>query len=214
MPLKYSCFISYARTSSDYAERIVDQFCRALREELELWMNEPLYVDTERLQAGDLFEEAIAHAICESVSMIVLFTPTYFDQDRPRFAREYLAMETIERRRLGVLGLSPGTGHDLIIPIALRGGRYAPPPIKSRRFYSFEQYLLGSGRWFQTVRVRQQLSSIAEYIAARRDDLANITAPESNCTSFRLPSAEETRTWLARTGAADRVAPFPLREVR
>lgn len=38
-------------------------------------------VDWERLQGGDFYNEALTLALCESVCMVVVFTPTYFDKE-------------------------------------------------------------------------------------------------------------------------------------
>ena len=65
-------------------------------------LHEKTYVDKQRLSGGFSFNEALARAICESVCLIVVFSPTYLDS--PYCADELLAMEEIEEQRKHVLG--------------------------------------------------------------------------------------------------------------
>ena len=81
MPIKYACFISYRHGQRKLAERIINDLTEALASELEAWLEEEMYVDRERLKGGDFYNEALAKALCESVCMIMIFTPTYFSAD-------------------------------------------------------------------------------------------------------------------------------------
>ena len=83
MPLKYSCFISYRHTQED----IVQDLVSSLKRELGRWSDLDVYVDTSRLEGGDFFNRELAKALCESVCLIVVYTPTYFSKQHSYCAR-------------------------------------------------------------------------------------------------------------------------------
>jgi hypothetical protein len=101
MPFKHACFISYRRhEQSELSERFIADLCSAVRNELAVLLDEDLYIDRERLRGGAFFNPALADALCKSVCMIVVYTPTYFSREHLYCAREYLAMEKLEKTRL------------------------------------------------------------------------------------------------------------------
>jgi len=100
MPLKYSCFISYRHTQKDIVQGLVT----SLKTELSRWLDMDVYLDEERLKGGEFFNAKLAQAICESVCLIVVYTPTYFSDKNTYCAREYKAMEELEQVRFDKLG--------------------------------------------------------------------------------------------------------------
>jgi hypothetical protein len=145
MPPKHACFISYRHVGqNELLNSFLEQLSRSLSFELQLWLKEcpegGVYLDRERLQGGDFYNEALATALCESACMIMVFIPLYFDKDRPYCTREYKAMELLEKERLARLDSEQRT-HGLIIPIILRGGNDLPDEIKEgRQYYDFQSF--------------------------------------------------------------------------
>src|SRR6185436_9660597 len=92
----------------------------ALGAELEALMDEQIYVDEDRLKPGYKFNEKLASAICQSVCMIVVYSPRYAQHDY--CVREFEGMELLEQRRHQLLGTAADQGKGFIIPIVLRGG--------------------------------------------------------------------------------------------
>lgn len=78
MPLQYSCFVSYRHSQDD----IVQELVASLKRELSRWLDMDVYVDKERLKGGMLFNRELAKALCESVCLIVVYTPTYFSEKK------------------------------------------------------------------------------------------------------------------------------------
>src|SRR5689334_16819835 len=97
MPFKYSCFISYRNGRNDLMRQFINDLEQALKAYIEPWLVEEVYIDRDRLLPGYEYNEALAHAICQSVCMIVVYSPTY--QDSSYCLREYAAMERLEEKR-------------------------------------------------------------------------------------------------------------------
>jgi TIR domain-containing protein len=146
MPFEHACFISYRHhEQSQLAERFILDLSEALRNELTLMIEEDIFVDRERMKGGMFFNPALAHALCKSVCMIVVYTPTYFSRVHTYCAREYRAMEMLEKARLIRLKDQRGREAGLIIPIILRGLESLPDAIRAQRhYYTFERFCLSS----------------------------------------------------------------------
>src|SRR5215510_8791933 len=91
MPFKYSCFISYCHGKEDLVRTFIEELKKALKRHLDAYLDEGVYIDEERLRGGDLYNEKLAEAICQSVCMIVVYMPKY--ERHPYCLREYAAME-------------------------------------------------------------------------------------------------------------------------
>jgi hypothetical protein len=68
---------------------------------------------------GYNFDEALFKAICQSICMVVVYSPKY--EDHVYCLREYTAMERIEMKRKEILGNKASNEVGMIIPIVLRG---------------------------------------------------------------------------------------------
>lgn len=133
MPFKYSCFISYRHGQKELVEKFVRDLEQSLSNEVVPLTDMEVFVDWQRLQGGDFFNENLAKALCESVCLIVVFTPTYFSDTHSYCAREYKGMEMLESQRLDLLGASADKEHGLIIPIVLRSEENLPSEVRDRR---------------------------------------------------------------------------------
>ena len=214
MSFKYSCFISYRHGQRATAEVLVDNLYKVLAGEISLWLNEDVFLDRDRLRGGDFYNEALSRALCQSVCMIVLFTPIYFDTEFTYCAREYLAMEQLERYRLSLLGNLSVQEHGLILPVVCRGRELLPDFIrKQRNFFDFEKYYLGSTTLPSKGKYLNDIQEIARYVRARYEELTSLPDdPTSNCAAFSLPDEGEVKRWIDSVrGARTWQAPFPGR---
>ena len=203
---------SYRHGQRALAERIITDLYDALTAELELLINEQVFLDRERLKGGDFYNEALSTALCESVCMIVVFTPTYFDKKYTYCSREYKAMENLENERLRALGLpADKKQHGLIIPIVFRGATCLPDDIKSQRFYyNFENFSLCDRKMTKNPKYAGEIRKIASYIAERYRALANCPDDLCGCCEeFQLPEENEVMEWL--TAVVGTATPFPGR---
>lgn len=194
MPLQYSCFISYRHDQED----IVKELVTSLRTELRRWLELDVFLDEERLKGGDFFNRELAKALCESVCMIVVFTPTYFSKNHSYCAREYKAMEDLEIQRLSSLGYPVNRQHGLIIPIVYRGEKNLPSAISSnRQFYDFEVFQLSGKANLRNRKYAEKIRDIAEYVQKRCQELLALPDdPCDRCDAFEFPEDNTITDWL------------------
>jgi len=132
MPFKYACFISYCHGKEVLVKTFIEELKKALKSHIDPYLDEDVCVDEGRLRGGDFYNERIAEAICQSICMIVVYTPKY---ERHSYCiREYAAMELLEERRLRLVE-PVGPKRGLIIPIIFRGEEDLPLKIKDQRHY-------------------------------------------------------------------------------
>ncbi len=211
MPFQHACFISYRHCQSELGKRIVNDLYEAIAGELELMTERTVYLDRERLEGGYFYNEALARDLCKSVCMISVFTPTYFSLDHKYCAREFQAMENLERERLALLADPGDQSRGLIIPIVFRGWNSIPPHIKERRLcYNFAEFLLSDDGMHRHPSYAPKIRQIAEYVAERCNRFEALGVdPCATCDEFPLPSEEEVEPWLREVVTSQ--VPFPGR---
>ena len=196
MPPPYSCFVSYRHTTcykgKTYTERIVED----LKAELELRVAREVYRDLERLKGAEFYQEALAAALCRSVCMVVLFWPGYFSEEHTFCAREFKAMEELEKQRLSLL---PKDQRDkgLIVILALRDFGQIPREITmSRLCKDFEAHTMK-----RNMRIdpgfQRDIFDVGSYIAERVRTFQTF-APDifRGCDDFRLPLEQHILSWV------------------
>jgi len=198
MPLRYSCFISYRHGQGQID--IVKELVESLKTELSLWLElEELgvFLDEGRLKGGEFFNEKLARALCESVCLIVVFTPTYFSEWSTFCAREYKAMERLEKKRLPYLSKHRNE-KGLIIPIVYRGDKDLPDSIrKKRQYYTVESFHISGRGNSDNPEYAKIIKEIGEYIRERCDDLRVVEDIICEpCDTFDFPEEDEISDWL------------------
>ena len=194
---RYATFISYRHGQGRIKQRFVEEFNRALSDELELLRNEKVYVDMTRLQGGDFYNDALARALYESATLVLVYQPNYFDVTHPYCAREYRAMCALEQERLSHV---PDTGereHGLVIPIILRGASGLPAElINHRQYEDFSRFMLMDDEISRHPMYSPRIRAIAEYIHGRCQCLDGAGVPFDSVDGFNLPDDDETREWI------------------
>ena len=211
MPFKYSCFISYRHGQKELVEKFVKDLEQALSNEVLPLTGMEVFVDWQRLQGGDFFNNNLAKALCESVCLIVVFTPTYFSDTHSYCAREYKGMEMLETQRLNLLGASADKEHGLIVPIVLRSEENLPSEVRERRqYHDFTKFQLWQRSLARSKQYASKIESIARYIHQRYQALSALpNDPCVDCETFILPTETEIKEWL--TGMKAARTPFPGR---
>lgn len=196
MPLQYSCFISYRHLSQD--DDITQNLVSSLKTELPRVLDMDIYVDKERLKGGDFFNNELSKALCESVCLIVVYTPTYFSKKNTYCAREYKAMELLEEQRLHALGFPKNKKHGLIIPIVYRGDKKLPKNIKNeRQYYLFEDFQISCRDNLKNPEYARKIKEIGEYIQERCEELLVVEDDVcKSCDDFDFPADHDISDWL------------------
>jgi hypothetical protein len=213
MPFKYSCFISYRNhEQSELAKNFITELHDALRNELTVRIDKEIFVDSKGIGGGNFVHPTLSRALCTSVCMVPVYTPTYFNRRKPYCAREYHAMETLETRRLARLPQPFSQECGLIFPVILRGEDGLPAQIKDKRFcYNFERFDLGLEPISKNPNFKGDIRAMAKAIHARAEMLeATGEDMTCDCDGFNFPSEEEVLPWL--DSIVPLPQPFPLRK--
>ena len=201
MPIKHACFISYRRGNDKdrLTPRLITDLYNALTDEVGQYLEEAVYLDEQFLNGGQYVDKTIARALCESVCLIVVFTPRYLSSSHPYCARELCAMRHIEKRRFEALKLPEEKTNGLIITIVYRGMEELPDELKDRLCHNFEAFDERQPKLRKNEKYYPQIREIAKYIHDRYKSLNGLSEdPCGNCADFELPRAEseEVKTLL------------------
>jgi hypothetical protein len=208
MPFKYSCFISYCHGQHELMQQFMKELTDALKAYVEPWVGAPVFIDEERLKPGYLFNEALAEALCHSVCMIVVYSPSY--EDRPYCLREYAAMEALQEKRFRMMGRTICGDQGMIIPIIFRGKEFIPPKLKSLIHYAnFSKFTLAETGIKNNPPYIKEIEDIATHIYQLHSDLRRWGADNcEDCASFVIPDEAILKSWRD-----EELCPaFPLQE--
>lgn len=210
MPFEYSCFISYRRGQEELTQRFINELAKALKSYIEPYLDEKIFIDEGGLQGGDFYNEGLAEALCKSVCMVLVYTPTYFSKKHTFCAREYVAMKQLEKERFNFTKQTIDKKRGLIIPIIFRGPNYLPAEIKDQRhFYDFSTYTLVQPVISNNRLFVEEIEEIAKRIREIYDSFMVTTQdPIIDCEQFMLPADEDIREWLEGVIAPNRPFPF------
>jgi TIR domain len=167
-------------------------------------------VDKKRLTGGVVFDKALARAICESVCLIVVFTPRY--EESSYCADELLAMEQIEEERKHILGSQYDETRRMIIPVILRGDNDSLPlKLKGIQSHSFIKFQMAGRLMKKNSKFIEKIDDIVQHIYGYYRDLKNLekNGIVQNCDSFALPSKPTTEHIVKSTVRDD----LPLRDI-
>jgi hypothetical protein len=204
----YGCFISYARGHHELLKTVETQLRTAILNELDAYFpqNECAFMDTEGIYAGDDWEKRIAKALCQSVCMIVVYSPRYSRSEPCR--REFLAMERIEVERRKLLGAKLDNASGLIFPFLFRSEDTLPKPLQRRQYIDISNVTLASPQLPMNDQFAQRIKDIGRQVNRVYEELDRKGLPkEEQCNAFELPSAVEARPWSDDVSIAQ-----PLRE--
>lgn len=213
MPFSYSCYVSYRETNRELASNFIIDLADELSARLADKSSD-VFMDWSRLtgKAPSENNQKAAKALCESVCMIVIFTPIYFSESYPYCAREFKAMEKLEAERIELLrkcNIDIDIQNGLIIPIIFRGSAYVPEEIKKRKYYSFEDFLLAGSSISNNQKSKKKLDAIAEHISNCFLKFKKLEKDVClKCDNFQLPHEEDSefKSWLHTI--SDNTIPF------
>ena len=191
---KYACFVSYCHGQYELMTSFIDQLKGALDAYLDPLLDEGVFIDTGRLLPGYKYNETLAQAICQSVCMVVVYSPKYERHDY--CVREYEAMVKLEGARRQLLG-SAAKGRGFIIPVILRGSDNIPQRIRDHVHYSdFSKFTLATPRLASNPDYIEKIQQIAQVIYEQYRAFTELGAnPCTGCEEFSLPPASALPAW-------------------
>jgi hypothetical protein len=200
MAFRYSCFISYSNGPGDLTERFIADLKDGLDAYLNPYLRQEVFLDKSRISGGQIIDAALARAMCESVCMVLVFSPTYFDRFFPYCTREYRGMLDLEAMRLGMVSddiRNDIRGYGCIIPVVFRGIDYLPIEIRQRRFYDLSQYTLATPDLRREGSYISVFDEIGKHVRLLYDAFMEVEhARWGECANFNLPAETVAVEWL------------------
>jgi hypothetical protein len=186
MAIRYGCFFSYAQGRYELINRFKAALADALRCYLEPYLDreDALFIDTEQLGGGDDLDRRVARALCESVAMVLIYTPRY--EAHPYTRREYAAMQLIEAERSQWYPLPSR----LVIPVIMTRHPVAPPEqIAARHFYvDFSHFTMATPDLKANPDFLPDIKRIVDRIVAHYEYQKKWTPAGHDCNQFVLPA--------------------------
>lgn len=203
---RYSCFISYQR-GNDLLDRFVRELFKELSDELGLVTPLKVWFDTATLIPGESWKAAIEEAVMNSVCMVPVLTPTYFSKDKLYCAREYLAMQKIEKARNELTQRE----ESFIFPVIFRGAKHLPEFVRERQWLDFSEYLAFGSKQFRSPGFAKMVKQLSERISRLSESMMDLEK-STNLDHLKptLPSDHEVLEWLDEARTPDTPITFPL----
>jgi len=147
-----------------FAGQIVDALADELSMLLDDYSSLPIFKDDRSIEVGDKIDPAIAQALCQSVCMVLIYTPNYLSEEKPYCASELEAVLRLEKERLAKISeVNPKTS--LLLTIILRGDRKELPQVlKDRENEDFSAFALHTTEIRRNKKFSPQIQQIAKKI--------------------------------------------------
>jgi hypothetical protein len=192
MAFKCSCFISYPHNAGKSVDKFVTRLKEELADRLAQYVTDPIRTDHD-FQTGADFNQAIAHAICESACLLVVYMPVY--QRKPFCLQEYTAMERLQVERYKALQKDLSAQFGMILPLIYTGEESKIPKWISRHinYKNISKFTLADPEAvFDEKDFKEWLVNIASMV----DSLYNVfqaspTDPCVTCGTYALPDEQD-----------------------
>lgn len=202
MGFEYGCFVSHVSAEEPLMTEFLASLVTALKSELEPYIDQPVFVDEERMQPGYRFNEALSRALCASACWIVVYVPQYWN--RKYCMRELQAMLDLERSRRGILRNRIDDRVSMIIPIILRGSLDELPAELNKAVHClrFNAFTTAEADILRNPSYIAEIAEVSSYIHGiyRLGEELNC-----DCAEFAIPSLDGS------LGSPPPAQPFPRR---
>jgi hypothetical protein len=184
---KHACFISYrnGKSKSGILANTAEQLYEALLDEMGMFdigdiFDHPIFLDSITLKGAKFLNTAFSEAVYHSCSMIVIFTPNYFSENKPFCTAEFEGMLRREKHFQQVLANKVKVSY--IIPIILRKKQDIPLELSQRKYYDFCNF----DPDLVQIKTNSKLKDLVREIVIYIDDLVEQLKPESGnlCADF------------------------------
>lgn len=162
MGFRYGCFLSY-RHGDEQMVTLVENIRDALVNELNLYLDiKEVFQDKKDIGPGNWVRETISLGICQSVVMILVYTPKYFSTARLFCSSELEGMLRLEERRAKKAGLPK---QSIVIPIMLRGEvADLPHDLKNRNPVDLTGLSMATPEVLRNIENMQKIRDIAKRV--------------------------------------------------
>jgi hypothetical protein len=185
MAIRYGCFFSYAHGRHELMNKFKCALADAIRCYLEPYFDneDELFIDTEQLGGGDNLDQHIARAMCESVAMILIYTPKYEAHGYTR--REYAGMQLLEEERSKWY---PMPSH-LVIPVimTMHPNKLPPQITNSSLYVDFSHFTMATGDLKSNPDFLPDIKKIVDRIVIHYQYQKMYTPAGHDCNQFVLP---------------------------
>lgn len=201
MGFRHACFISYRHVHEPKNIARIEQFVGELRSYIEneidgIAPQDAVFFDRD-IEGGDLWNQKINKAVCYSAVMVVIFTANYFSTHKTFCAREYWAMEKLEKNRHKPF---ENIDHGLIIPVIFNGIDKLPAAVSSERQYLDFTGCITEFRDLSTdIEYQTKFAKMAQYISKVYQHLNHIKPDLCvDCDLHQIPEPDEPnfKIWL------------------
>ena len=215
MGFQYSCFISYRQGQEELTRTFINELTIALNNYTEPLLDDnklKAYVDIKKNYGGVFLDINLFQALCNSVCMILIYTPNYFSCNHLYCTREFLAMQLIEEKRFEIAQIPVNQRlKSFIIPVIFRGTDTFPPSIKnnSKIYFDFSKYSLAKPNIRDNSEYVGEIEKIADHIRT----LYNQYIFHNNIDlidQIQFPSEEEALNFVKQNPSS--ISPFPGRK--
>jgi hypothetical protein len=183
--IRYGCFFSYAHGRYELMNKFKGALADALRCYLEPYFDteDELFIDTEQLGGGDDLDSRIARAMCESVTMVLIYTPKYEAHAYTR--REFAAMRQLEAERSAWYPMPSR----LIIPVIMtKHPAQLPPQITDSSLYvDFSRFTMATADLKANPDFLPDIDKMVKRIATHYEYQKMYTPAGHDCNQFVLP---------------------------
>lgn len=183
--------------------RFVTEFTEALNSSIQPYLDIKAYIDHDRLSPGYRYNGALAQAICESVCMVAIVVPKYFNHEY--CLQELATMEKIQNTRTRKIGQNALGNRGLIIPVVLRGKIENLPEKMSQHIHccDFSDFNTACRKVHKIMPYIREIEKIAEYIY----DLYKIFDQHSavknfKCEQFAFANNNMMKTWQPKNATS------------
>lgn len=163
--IRYGCFISYVHADGAFYPKFMASLEVVVRAVAEIFFpDNAIWIDRKRLTPGDSLETSIAHALCQSACVLVVYVPRYTASEW--CLRELATALAIEQERRAILGDNLEADRGLVIPLVLRKlePEGLPAEIQSRVWADFSKLSLHEPDLTQSREYVDQIEGLVRHI--------------------------------------------------
>jgi hypothetical protein len=183
----YWCFLSWAHGSPE-ERRFAEKLRKDLIDELSTYFDAPqVFLDTSEIRTGHIWKRRISEALCRSVMLVAICTPTYFSRSHRYCGLEWTGMLRLGRRRL------KDNSETCVYSLIYRKPEEMPGVFREVQFRD-----ISDGALSRRYRTTGDYQKVRDEILDRVRELAKKLkrrGASADCAKYRLPGSSAFDDW-------------------